>query len=918
MFIWILLAISLITIIYFFIKASYHKHVLKISFRNIFRIKRESFLMILGSMVGTAFIIGSLGMNDSFKNYIYKSVDIFFGEIDEVINSKVGIDYNNIDPFIKELKEKDLIDGVIPIYFKLYPVTKKGNIQGLKISELAQASIVGMDYELIKSFGEEKINIPLEFFKLKDNEAIITKRLAERLKISEGDYIEIITGASPINILFPKRFKVIKIINSKGVLNYRGLDANNGIGTVFITLKAGQKISKIANNKYYQILISNKGNFITGNKLTNTIKDLYTKYNIEGEFVPVKNNQIKAVDRGGVSYIFLALSLFAIVSGGVLIINMYSMLVAERKKELGVLRAIGFKKKDIRNIIFYESIFYTIFSIPFGIFTGLLISRFTFSKVTALFKSLSSFENIIGEIPLIDSYYISPNSIIIGIAVGILLPLTITFWYSYSIGKLNIVNAIKDLEEEKKKNKFEKYKYAIENAFAVIVFIIAILLKIDSLIILGIKSFLILIFAIMITTFNLKYIEIFLLNIIKLKGKFVPILKIAFSYPMRNRKRTGAIITLYGMVIFIIVILTILPYIQQEQLKSSRDTLFAGFDGVVVEMPTNLFPVKIDEEEFRNVNGINSVGEFYFLKAKNKEKEDYALVFGSKEFFTQNKLKIKESVKEFKNLSDKEIWLKVYNNPEYAIIPERLTDPKYGYNFKLGETYTAYIPKQSFGPNQNETITGTITFKIVAITSKISESLAMGPVMSINNKNIEKYKKDAIHGFFFSMGPKYKTDVEKYLKSKNQFYIFVDDLLDLGLKASQGMVSIFNSFLYFGLMVGIIGIAITMMKSVNERRRVVGMLKAIGFTKNMVFLSFFIEATIIIILGIIIGVSSGTFTSYLIFTKLFADSGAVFKIPYGSLSLMSLTFYLISVIFIYLPSKAASKLSPNEAMRSLD
>lgn len=872
--------------------------------------------MILGSMIGTAFIIGSLGMNDSFKNYVYKSVDLYFGEVDEVINSKVSINYEKIEPFIEELKEKNLIDGVMPIFFKLYPVTKKGNIRGLKISELSQASLVGMDYKLLSEFGENKIQVPEELLNLKDNEAVITKRLAERLNVVEGDEIEIVTGASPINILFPRRFKIAKVIDSKGVLNYRGLDANNGIGTVFITLNSARNITKIPSNNYYQILISNKGDYIKGNKLTETVKEIYEKMNIDAEFIPVKDNQIKAVDRGGVSYVFLALSLFSIISGGVLIVNMYSMLVGERKRELGVLRAIGFKKKDIRNVIFYESIFYTLFSIPFGIGAGILISRFTFSRVTSLFKSLSAFENIIGEIPLIDSYYISLNSILIGLAVGILLPLTITFWYSYSIGKLNIVNAIKELEDEKKKSKFEKYKYYIENAFAIIVFIIALFLKIDSLVILGVKSFLILVSAILIITFNLKFIELFLINIIKLKGKFVPILKIAFSYPMRNRRRTGGIITLYGMVIFIIVILTILPYTQEQQLKGSRDQLFAGFDGVVVEIPSNIFPIKIDKEELEKVEGIKTVGEFYFLRALDEKKQDYGLVFGSKEFFENNKIKISGSL--YKGLSDKEIWLKAYENSNFAVIPERLTDPKYGYDFKLGNNYIAYIPTQSFGPNDSDTTIGTISYQIVAVTSKISESLAMGPVLSIEHPDLEKYKKLAIHGYFFSIDPNYKTQIVDYLKKKNQFYIFVDDLLYLGLKASQGMISIFNSFLYFGLIVGIIGIAITMMKAVNERRRVIGMLKAIGFTKNMVFFSFFIEATIIILLGIFIGIISGTFTSYLIFKRLFADSGAIFQIPYFKLILMSLIFYIISAIFIYIPSRSASKLSPNEAMRSLD
>jgi hypothetical protein len=45
---------------------------------------------------------------------------------------------------------------------------------------------------------------------------------------------------------------------------------------------------------------------------------------------------------------------------------------------------------------------------------------------------------------------------------------------------------------------------------------------------------------------------------------------------MRNRRRTGGIITLYGMVIFIIVILTI-PDCWQTPASSSKIRLEAGF-----------------------------------------------------------------------------------------------------------------------------------------------------------------------------------------------------------------------------------------------------------------------------------------------------------------------------------------------------
>ncbi|AEX85756.1 hypothetical protein XO10_06670 [Marinitoga sp. 1135] len=893
------------------------KHILKISFRNIFRVKKEAFLMILGSMIGMAFIIGSLGINDSFKNYIYKSVELYFGEIDEVLVSKGTMEYSEIKPFLLELEEKNLIDGNIPIVFKLYSVAKKGSIRRLKVSDIYQASVIGMDYNLLKNFGTDKINVPESLLDLKGYNAVLTKKLAQKLKVNVGDEIEIITGSTAANLLFPKIFKVVEIIDSRGVLNYRGLEANNGAGTIFIPLKTIRSFTGIPEGKYHQILISNKGDYIQGNKLTNQVEKIYNEMNIKADFIPVKDNQIRAVDQGGVSYIFLALSLFAIVSGGILIINMYSMLVAERKKELGMLRAIGFKRKEIRLIIFYESLFYTLLSIPFGIFTGIVISEFTFSKVTSLFKSLSNFENIIGEVPLLDAYYISMYSIFIGVIVGVIIPLTITYLYSYSVGRLNIVNAIKDIPENKKEKGIFKYRRIIGNIFALLLFIFALYLKIENFLSLGIKIFSILVASILFITFNLKLIEKFLLNIIKLKGKFVPILKISFSYPMRNSKRTGAIIALYSMVIFIITILTIIPYIHSENLRNSRDALFAGFDGVVVEMPTAIVINKLTKEDLQELPGVKNVGEFYFIRALNNSKQEYALVFGSKEFFLNNKLKIKETIDEFKGLSNEEVWNLVYNNPDYAILPERLIDPKSGYDFELGKEFTGHITSATFG--FGKTSSATITYKVIGITSKISESLAMGPILSIKNPYLEKFKKSAVHGFFFSLdNPSYKDSVEQYLKKKNQFYIFVDDIMNLGLKATQGMVDIFNSFLYFGLMVGIIGVSITMMKAVNERKRIIGMLKAIGFTRNMIFMTFFVEATVTIMLGLLIGIFSGTFASYLIYLKLYENTGIAFAVPYSKLLYTTLIFYLISIIAVYSPSKAASKLSPNEAMRAIE
>jgi len=61
---------------------------LKMSFKNAFRRKAETLLVILGSLIGTALIVGSMAMNDSFQKFLYAQVEHSLGEIDEVLKGR--------------------------------------------------------------------------------------------------------------------------------------------------------------------------------------------------------------------------------------------------------------------------------------------------------------------------------------------------------------------------------------------------------------------------------------------------------------------------------------------------------------------------------------------------------------------------------------------------------------------------------------------------------------------------------------------------------------------------------------------------------------------------------------------------------------------------------------------------------------
>jgi putative ABC transport system permease protein len=105
-----------------------------------------------------------------------------------------------------------------------------------------------------------------------------------------------------------------------------------------------------------------------------------------------------------------------------------------------------------------------------------------------------------------------------------------------------------------------------------------------------------------------------------------------------------------------------------------------------------------------------------------------------------------------------------------------------------------------------------------------------------------------------------------------------------------------------------------MFKALHERKRIIGMLKAIGFTKAMVFSSFLLETSFIAIIGILLGMVTGTLTSVEIFASPLME-GMKLYIPWDQLISMALIFYIASLVSTIIPSYSASKIAPAEALR---
>jgi ABC-type antimicrobial peptide transport system permease subunit len=149
----------------------------------------------------------------------------------------------------------------------------------------------------------------------------------------------------------------------------------------------------------------------------------------------------------------------------------------------------------------------------------------------------------------------------------------------------------------------------------------------------------------------------------------------------------------------------------------------------------------------------------------------------------------------------------------------------------------------------------------------------------------------------------------------DNFYVASAIVLYSKIEASLEMVNRVVSFLQiyvtFGLAIGAVGMAVISVRNVSERKREIGMMRAIGFPRTQVMLSVLLELVVLGIIGLAIGVVNGVLISVG-----FANmQGATLVIPWNDLGIYLGFITLIALAAGAIPGWFASRIPPAEALR---
>ena len=328
------------------------KQLISLAWKNIWR-KRSRSIIVLTSIALSLLITISLR-------------SLMLGNEDKMVEAGVkGAGYIQVhaadywkDKSINDLFENEeglrseiqSVDGVISVIPRLQNFSLAA---GETTSKATQ--IIGIDPEAEHRFNSIKDRIVKGgFFDKNANKVVLAEGLAEYLKLNVGDTLVLIGQGYRANIAAGK-------FSISGIAKLVNPDMN--LATVYMPLTLAQEY-----NSAYGLCSAYLLNIEDKNKTTSIANALKSKlgenYEVMAwdEMLPDIVNGLKI---NTTIFALLATCIFIIVGFG--IIGTIIMMALERKKEFGMLQAIGLQKSQIQSLVFLESFILGIIGIIIGL-----------------------------------------------------------------------------------------------------------------------------------------------------------------------------------------------------------------------------------------------------------------------------------------------------------------------------------------------------------------------------------------------------------------------------------------------------------------------------------------------------------------------------------------------------------------------
>jgi len=147
------------------------------------------------------------------------------------------------------------------------------------------------------------------------------------------------------------------------------------------------------------------------------------------------------------------------------------------------------------------------------------------------------------------------------------------------------------------------------------------------------------------------------------------------------------------------------------------------------------------------------------------------------------------------------------------------------------------------------------------------------------------------------------------LQDRNQFIDGRSDIIDQSLSFIYGLLAL-------SVIIAVFGIVLTMLLAVYERRREIGLLRAVGMTRSQVRTTVRWESILTSLYGAIVGVVLGLVLGYIVIVALRNQGLDTYIVPVNAIAVIVVAAFVVGVLAAVVPAWRATKLDVLQAIAS--
>jgi putative ABC transport system permease protein len=429
-----------------------------------------------------------------------------------------------------------------------------------------------------------------------------------------------------------------------------------------------------------------------------------------------------------------------------------------------------------------------------------------------------------------------------------------------------------------------------------------------------------------------------------------PVLPVALAHPLSTPVRTAVVMGMFSITVFSVIVLS--GYTEQFDNYSSSfvEDTEGEFELMLTASRSRPLELSSDPLEWNLSTSleddIDAVGKVYrsevFLEDNSGERMPYILRGFDDGFANHGGLPLylwDESL----GATAEEAWISIGNRDDIVLV-----DASFGLelstdgtgisrmSFSIGDSISL-IDLSNPGNSRNVVVGGFLEQSSylfspgVWINSEISQeqfdsrltrmyvslSEQATPSSSFDSEEIQTFSAAGKSADLRIASAELAQHLEDKLNGKGVSVSVISDDVMLIQSLVLALLGIFEGYLALGLIVGIAGIGVVTVRSVSERRRTIGILRALGYRKRMVTATFLVEVSWVGLLGILNGVLVAVGFHRSLYNSFWKDQGADFALPWPSIIAVLVGGWILIIMATIVPIRSASKVPPSAALRDI-